>query len=160
MLKYAGDLLEIIVGMLEESTPAHKREIVVRTLGQVVASTGLVIEPYSKFPNLLKLLLDLLVTDPEQSVRKEVSISVITGVSNLQRCDRSILKVYGTAKFEHSLQRMRSFPDGLWVISCCYKVFHTVNSLLGVLLYCQQFVKGFTVLLTLIEEFYSPSEIG
>lgn len=73
MLKYANDLLEIIVAMLEDSTLTHKREVVVRTLGQVVASTGLVVEPYNKFPNLLKVLLDLLVHDPEQSVRKEVN---------------------------------------------------------------------------------------
>lgn len=72
MIAYAPDLLEIIVDMLEESTSAYKREVVVRTLGQLVASTGLVVEPYNKFPNMLNVLLDLLVTDPEQSVRKEV----------------------------------------------------------------------------------------
>lgn len=76
MLKYAEDLLPIIVEMLEDSTSTHKREVVVRTLGQVVASTGLVIEPYMKFPNLLTVLLNLLVTEPEHCVRKEVSYYV------------------------------------------------------------------------------------
>lgn len=73
MLKYADDLLTIIEGMLEDSSSAHKQEVVVRTLGQVVASTGLVVEPYNRFPNLLMILLNMLVTEPEQIVRKEVS---------------------------------------------------------------------------------------
>ena len=72
MLKYADDLLVIIEGMLEDSSSAHKQEVVVRTLGQVVASTGLVVEPYNRFPNLLMILLNMLFTEPEQSVRKEV----------------------------------------------------------------------------------------
>lgn len=72
MLKYADDLLTIIVGMLDDSTCPHKREVVLHTLGQVVASTGLVVEPYNRFPNLLTMLLDLLCTEPEHSVRKEV----------------------------------------------------------------------------------------
>ena len=72
MLKYADDLLVIIEGMLEASSSAHKQEVVVRTLGQVVASTGLVVEPYNRFPNLLMILLNMLFTEPEQSVRKEV----------------------------------------------------------------------------------------
>lgn len=72
MLQYAEKLLPLIVEMLDDSTSIHKREVVVRTLGQVVGSTGMVVEPYNRFPNLLTVLLNLMVTEPEHSVRKEV----------------------------------------------------------------------------------------
>lgn len=74
MLEYADDLLQVIEGMLEDSSTTQKHEVVVRTMGQVVASTGLVIEPYNRFPNLLMILLNMLVTEPEHNVRKEVKL--------------------------------------------------------------------------------------
>jgi len=80
MLKYADELLKVI-----ESSSAHKQEVVIRTMGQVVASTGLVVEPYNKFPNLLMILLNMLVVEPEYSVRKEVG-SVSSSVSLFSLC--------------------------------------------------------------------------
>lgn len=74
MIKYVDSLLTVIEGMLEDSSSSHKQEVVVRTLGQIVASTGMVVEPYNRFPNLLMILLNMLITEPEHCVRKEVGM--------------------------------------------------------------------------------------
>lgn len=44
------------------------------TLGQLVASTGYVVEPYRKYPSLLEVLLNFLKTEQNQGIRREVSI--------------------------------------------------------------------------------------
>lgn len=77
MCKYADQLLPVIIHMLEDGSSTQKREVALRTLGQVVASTGMVVEPYHKFPNLLSTLLDLLFTEPELTVRKEVRMLTV-----------------------------------------------------------------------------------
>ena len=82
MLQYADELLLVIEKMLEDSSSTHKQEVVIRTMGQVVASTGMVVEPYNRFPNLLMILLNMLVTEPEQNVRKEVRQFLIFCIIN------------------------------------------------------------------------------
>lgn len=42
------------------------------TLGQLVESTGYVIEPYKKYPALLDVLLNFLKTEPSINIRREV----------------------------------------------------------------------------------------
>lgn len=42
------------------------------TLGQLVASTGYVVEPYRKYPTLLEVLLNFLKTEQNQGTRREV----------------------------------------------------------------------------------------
>lgn len=44
------------------------------TLGQQVASTGYVVEPYRKYPSLLEVLLNFLKTEQNQGIRREVLI--------------------------------------------------------------------------------------
>lgn len=43
------------------------------TLGQLVESTGYVVEPYHKYPTLLDVLLNFLKTEQSSSIRREVS---------------------------------------------------------------------------------------
>jgi len=47
-------------------------QIAIWTLGQLVASTGRVVEPYERFPHLLDLLLNFLKTEQAPNIRKEV----------------------------------------------------------------------------------------
>ena len=41
------------------------------TLGQLVESTGYVVEPYQKYPSLLEVLLNFLKTEQSLSIRRE-----------------------------------------------------------------------------------------
>lgn len=48
-------------------------QVALWTLGQQVASTGYVVEPYRKYPSLLEVLLNFLKTEQNQGIRREVS---------------------------------------------------------------------------------------
>lgn len=47
-------------------------QVALWTLGQLVASTGYVVEPYRKYPTLLEVLLNFLKTEQNQGTRREV----------------------------------------------------------------------------------------
>lgn len=47
-------------------------QVALWTLGQLVASTGYVVEPYRKYPTLLEVLLSFLKTEQNQGTRREV----------------------------------------------------------------------------------------
>ena len=42
------------------------------TLGQLIESTGYVVEPYQKYPALLEVLLNFLKTEQALTIRREV----------------------------------------------------------------------------------------
>lgn len=50
-------------------------QVALWTLGQQVASTGYVVEPYRKYPSLLEVLLNFLKTEQNQGIRREVRTS-------------------------------------------------------------------------------------
>ncbi|KAH7985997.1 hypothetical protein HPB52_025269 [Rhipicephalus sanguineus] len=74
MRKWMNELLPIIIDMLQDSSSLPKREISLWTLGQLVESTGYVVEPYHKYPTLLDVLLNFLKTEQSSSIRREYSI--------------------------------------------------------------------------------------
>lgn len=49
-------------------------QVALWTLGQLVASTGYVVEPYRKYPTLLEVLLNFLKTEQNQGTRREVGL--------------------------------------------------------------------------------------
>ncbi|KAL0603436.1 Serine/threonine-protein kinase mTOR, partial [Plecturocebus cupreus] len=49
----------------------HLANVALWTLGQLVASTGYVVEPYRKYPTLLEVLLNFLKTEQNQGTRRE-----------------------------------------------------------------------------------------
>jgi hypothetical protein len=59
-LPYVDNLLPIIITNMLDSSSYRKQEVAIKTLGQVVSSTGLVIRPYLVYPQLLPSALDLL----------------------------------------------------------------------------------------------------
>ncbi|GFS18339.1 serine/threonine-protein kinase mTOR [Elysia marginata] len=69
--KWMDELLPIILEMLQDSSSLQKREIALWTLGQLVENTGSVVTPYSKYPNLLEVLLNFLKTEQSISIRRE-----------------------------------------------------------------------------------------
>uniref|UniRef100_T1ISC3 Serine/threonine-protein kinase TOR n=1 Tax=Strigamia maritima TaxID=126957 RepID=T1ISC3_STRMM len=71
MRKWIDDLLPIIMDMLQDSSSVTKREIALWTLGQLVESTSYVVEPYTKYPQLLEVLLTFLKTEQSTSIRRE-----------------------------------------------------------------------------------------
>ena len=60
IMPYVDRLLPIIITNMLDSSSYHKQEVAVKTLGQVVSSTGLVVKPYLNYPQLLPSALDLL----------------------------------------------------------------------------------------------------
>ncbi|KAJ4934007.1 hypothetical protein JOQ06_006815 [Pogonophryne albipinna] len=78
MRKWMDELFPIIMDMLQDSSSLAKRQwlcarrLALWTLGQQVASTGYVVEPYRKYPSLLEVLLNFLKTEQNQGIRREV----------------------------------------------------------------------------------------
>lgn len=54
--------------------PLTIHQVALWTLGQQVASTGYVVEPYRKYPSLLEVLLNFLKAEQNQGIRREVCI--------------------------------------------------------------------------------------
>uniref|UniRef100_A0A8C7T9D6 Serine/threonine-protein kinase TOR n=1 Tax=Oncorhynchus mykiss TaxID=8022 RepID=A0A8C7T9D6_ONCMY len=71
MRKWMDELFPIIMDMLQDSSSLAKRQVALWTLGQQVASTGYVVEPYRKYPSLLEVLLNFLKTEQNQGIRRE-----------------------------------------------------------------------------------------
>ena len=71
MKRWVDELFPIIIEMLQDASSLAKREIALWTLGQLVESTGYVVEPYQKYPNLLEVLLNFLKTEQASGIRKE-----------------------------------------------------------------------------------------
>uniref|UniRef100_H3B8U3 Serine/threonine-protein kinase TOR n=1 Tax=Latimeria chalumnae TaxID=7897 RepID=H3B8U3_LATCH len=71
MRKWMDELFPIIMDMLQDSSLLAKRQVALWTLGQQVASTGYVVEPYRKYPSLLEVLLNFLKTEQSQGIRRE-----------------------------------------------------------------------------------------
>jgi phosphatidylinositol kinase/protein kinase (PI-3 family) len=60
LLPYADTLLPVVITNMFDLSSIRKQEVAVRTLGQYVKSTGLVVRPYLQYPQLLPKMLDLL----------------------------------------------------------------------------------------------------
>ncbi|KAG8568463.1 hypothetical protein GDO81_014010 [Engystomops pustulosus] len=71
MRKWMDELFPIIMDMLQDSSLLAKRQVALWALGQLVASTGYVVEPYRKYPSLLEVLLNFLKTEQSQGIRRE-----------------------------------------------------------------------------------------
>ena len=72
MKKHVDKLLPMIMSSLQDQSSSHKREVALRTMGQLLQSTGCVLEPYLQYPNLLKLLLSEVKGEQTSGIRYEV----------------------------------------------------------------------------------------
>ena len=71
MKVYVDELLPILLEFLSDSSSSQKREVSLWTLSQLVESTGCVVEPYNKHPQLLVDLLTFLRTEQRPAIRKQ-----------------------------------------------------------------------------------------
>lgn len=75
LIPYSDKLLPIIISNMFDNSSLRKQHVAVRTLGQFVKSTGLVVKPYLQFPQLLPKILDLLCRNSpiqEDAIRLEI----------------------------------------------------------------------------------------
>lgn len=72
MKQYLDELFPIIVEILQDKSSLAKRDVALRTLGQLVESTGYVVEPYLKYKPLLPTILNLLKSGHSWGLRREV----------------------------------------------------------------------------------------
>ncbi|KAJ3030013.1 UNVERIFIED_CONTAM: phosphatidylinositol kinase- protein kinase tor1, partial [Siphonaria sp. JEL0065] len=71
MLPYFDEIMPIIIETLQDQSSPTKREAALKTLGQVCSNTGIVIAPYVKYSNLLDILLGVLKSEENSSIRLE-----------------------------------------------------------------------------------------
>jgi serine/threonine-protein kinase mTOR len=63
MLRYIPDLMPTIIDTLQDQSSPMKREAALRTLGQLASNSGYVIEPYTDYPQLLTILVNIVKTE-------------------------------------------------------------------------------------------------
>ncbi len=71
LVPYLDELLAVVIEAIQDQSSPAKREVALRTLGQLASSTGYVMEPYIRYPDLLGDLLTILKSEQSQMIRKE-----------------------------------------------------------------------------------------
>ncbi|KAL2872445.1 putative TOR pathway phosphatidylinositol 3-kinase TorA [Aspergillus lucknowensis] len=71
MKAYLPKLMPIILDSLQDLSSHAKREAALRTLGQIASNSGYVIDPYTEYPHLLAVLINIIKTEQTGSLRKE-----------------------------------------------------------------------------------------
>jgi len=71
MIPYLDDLFPMIIETLQDQSNITKREVALKTLGQLASNTGYIIEPYIKYPNLLNILIGILKTEQNMAIRRQ-----------------------------------------------------------------------------------------
>lgn len=71
MRRYLSQVMPIILDSLQDLSSHTKREAALKTLGQLAANSGYVIEPYMEYPHLLDVLINIIKTEPTGNLRKE-----------------------------------------------------------------------------------------
>jgi FKBP12-rapamycin complex-associated protein len=68
---YLETLLPLLLDALVDQSNPSRREAALKALGQIVGSTGWVIEPYLKYPPLLTTILGIVRTEQNACIRQE-----------------------------------------------------------------------------------------
>ncbi|SSD60463.1 probable Serine/threonine-protein kinase TOR2 [Saccharomycodes ludwigii] len=71
IMPFLTDLMPLIISCFQDQSNSFKRDAALKTLGQVAASSGYVIQPYLDYPQLLGILLNLLKTESSQNIKRE-----------------------------------------------------------------------------------------
>jgi FKBP12-rapamycin complex-associated protein len=69
MLEYLDFLFPVIVHSLQDKSLNSRRAVTLKVLGQLVQSTGWVVKPYEKFPELLPILINSLKSEQDPAIR-------------------------------------------------------------------------------------------
>lgn len=87
-IRYASVMLNLLLTL---------HQVALWTLGQQVASTGYVVEPYRKYPSLLEVLLNFLKTEQNQGIRREVYT-----VASISLCAPPLTPLHSLQQLEHN----------------------------------------------------------
>ena len=71
-IPYLNDFFPIILQCMQDTSYSAKREMAVKTMTQIIKSTGFVIAPYYKYPYLMELLLQFMRTESNANIRREM----------------------------------------------------------------------------------------
>jgi FKBP12-rapamycin complex-associated protein len=71
MIPYIPELMPLIIETLQDQSSPAKRDAALRTLGQLASNSGYVIEPYVQYPQLLTILVGIVKTEQNTTLRKE-----------------------------------------------------------------------------------------
>lgn len=72
MESHLDELLPLIIETLQDQSSSTKREVAIRTLGQLTESTGYVIKPFHEYPKLLDTILNQIQSETNPVIRMEV----------------------------------------------------------------------------------------
>lgn len=90
IMPYFPDIMQIIVETLLDQRNSLKRESALRALGMLVTNTASVIEPYTQYPNLLSILINILKLEQSVVIRHEVVrvIGILGAIDPYKVCIR------------------------------------------------------------------------
>jgi len=71
MIRYIPRLMPNIVDALQDTSSHSKRDAALHTLGQLASNAAYVIQPYTDYPQLLDLMVNIIKTEQQGSLRKE-----------------------------------------------------------------------------------------
>lgn len=71
MAPHLDELMPLIMETLQDQSSSAKRDAALKTLGQLASNTGFVIEPYTKYPALLNILINIMKTEQNPTIRRE-----------------------------------------------------------------------------------------
>lgn len=71
MKAYLDELMPLIINTFQDQSNSFKRDAALKTLGQLAASSGYVIDPLLDYPELLGVLINILKSESAQNIRRE-----------------------------------------------------------------------------------------
>jgi FKBP12-rapamycin complex-associated protein len=112
VMAHVSDLMPLIIDTLQDLSSSSKREVALRTLGQLAESAGYVIDPYLKYPKLLDAIVSQIQSERTPGIRKEViTVLGILGALDPYRHKMNQLILEGRAEDEEGTGRTQKTAD-------------------------------------------------
>jgi len=70
-LEHFDSIIPFLIELMQDFYYVQLKHTAIWALGQIIANTGYVIEPYKKYPNLLEILMGFLQTETSKQIRRE-----------------------------------------------------------------------------------------
>jgi len=67
---YLGDLFPLVLAHMQDLGSRDKRQMAIKTLISIIENTGFVVKPYFYFPQILKVITDLIQNEQQKDIRK------------------------------------------------------------------------------------------
>ncbi|KAI5778883.1 armadillo-type protein [Geopyxis carbonaria] len=135
MIPYIPELMPLIIETLHDQSSPAKRDAALRTLGQLASNSGYVIDPYLQYPQLLTILVNIVKTEQNTSLRKEtIKLMGILGALDPYK-HQTVENAADTHQAEqaHSVTDVSLIMNGLTPSNEEYYPTVVINSLMGML---------------------------